>query len=144
MSRLKKSTPPSGNPSISQAKQAAERRATELINFSFKYLDGEHAKFSYKPYSAGYFCEVLKRAKDISGWTKQELLSNRSSSLRAHPIEWIQTSEANGFNFPKYEEIVDTPYQFAVSGNEHGRIHGFFIYNTFYIVWLDRDHQLYS
>ncbi len=143
MSKIKKTTPPVGNPSISQAKQAAEKRAAELINFSFKYLDGDHDKFSYAPYNTEYFCEVLKRVKDISGWTKLELLSNRSSSLRAHPIEWTTTSEANGFNFPKHEEIVDTPYQFAVSGNEHGRVHGFFIYNTFYVVWLDKNHKLY-
>lgn len=143
MSKIKKANPTTASPSVSQAKLSAEKRATELVNFSFKYLDGDHQKFSYTTHSTTYFCEVLRRAKDISVWTKQELLSNRSSSLRAHPIAWTTTSEINGFNFPRHDEIVDTPYQFAVSGNEHGRIHGFFIYNTFYIVWLDKEHRLY-
>lgn len=144
MSQFRKSTPPARNSSISQARQLAAERATELINFSFKYLDGSHNKFNFHFYASDYFCEVLNRAKDISGWTKQEVLSNRSASLRAHPIEWSDTSEVSGFNFPRHEEIIDTPYQFAVSVNAHGRIHGLFIYNTFYIVWLDKDHRLYS
>ncbi|ELU7233491.1 hypothetical protein SCL96_003408 [Escherichia coli] len=36
-----------------------------------------------------------------------------------------------------------TPYQFAVSRNEHGRVHGFFIGNVFHVVWLDPHHRLY-
>jgi len=143
MSKIRKSTPPTGNPSISLAKQTAEKRATELINFSFKYLDGTHEKFQYGAHDAEYFCEVLERAKNLSSITKQELLSNRSPALKAHPIKWKETSIEEGFDFPKHEEIVDTPYQFGVSRNEHGRIHGFFIYNTFYIVWLDKNHELY-
>lgn len=75
--------------------------------------------------------------------TVQELLSNRSDSLRAHPIEWSGTSE-NGFGIPKEDEIVDKPYQFSIGSNEHGRVHGFLISNTFYVVWLDKEHQLYT
>lgn len=143
MSRINKPTPPPGNPAISEAKKLAEKKATELINFSLKYLDNNSEKFLYTSHTGDYFCEVLDRIKNLSSLTKQELLSNRSSTLRTHPIDWKKTSMPKGFGFPKHEEIVDVPYQFAVSGNEHGRIHGFFISNTFYIVWLDKDHSLY-
>ncbi|MDD1966378.1 hypothetical protein ACIPO9_04375 [Pseudomonas sp. NPDC090203] len=36
-----------------------------------------------------------------------------------------------------------TPFQFAVSANLHGRIHGFFVDHVFFVVWLDPDHCLY-
>jgi hypothetical protein len=141
--KIKKSNPPPANQAISEAKKSAEKRATELINFSFRYLDSENEKFSYTIHEAAYFCEILERIKNLSSLTKQEILSNRNAALKTHPIDWEDTSEKNGFPFPKQEEIVDTPYQFAISRNEYGRVHGFFIYNTFYIVWLDKEHHLY-
>jgi len=73
---------------------------------------------------------------------KLEFTSNRSRTLRSHPIEWHNTSE-NGFGFPMEEQIVDVPYQFSLSANDKGRVHGFFILNTFYLVWLDKNHALY-
>ena len=42
------------------------------------------------------------------------------------------------------EELrATTAWQFQLSANEHGRVHGFFIGNIFYIIWLDQDHKLY-
>jgi hypothetical protein len=142
--KINKTTLPSANSSISEAKKTAEKRAAELFNFSLKYLDDQHENFNYTVHDGTYFCEVFTRLKNLCSLTKQELLSNRSSALRAHPIDWKDTSQEKGFNFPHYDQIVDVPYQFTVSANEYGRIHGFFIYNTFYIVWLDKDHNLYS
>jgi hypothetical protein len=91
---------------------------------------------------AVYWLKLIKRLKDLSGLSKQELLTNRSSSLRCHPLKWEATSEDN-FGLPNEEQLVDTPYQFSVSSNEHGRVHGFFIDETFYIVWLDPNHLLF-
>lgn len=85
----------------------------------------------------------MERLKALSGLTNQELLVNRSSALRCHPIKWEDTSET-GFGLPNEEQLVDTPYQFSLSSNEHGRVHGFLIDTVFYVVWLDPDHLLYS
>ena len=112
------------------------------ISFSFKYYNENHNKFSCTEKEAIYWLTLLKRLKDLSSLTVQELLVNRSSTLRCHPIKWEDTSES-GFGLPNEEQLVDTPYQFSLSSNEHGRIHGFFIGEIFYIVWLDPDHLLY-
>ncbi|GAO44712.1 hypothetical protein [Flavihumibacter petaseus] len=143
MSKFKKPNASGENPAISLAKQLAEQQAKELINFSFKYLNGDHEKFCYYPHEGNYFAELIARLKALSSITKQEFLSNRSSALRAHPIDWNGTTESC-FGFPREEEIVDIPYQFSINSNEAGRVHGFFIYNTFYSVWLDKSHLLYS
>jgi hypothetical protein len=42
------------------------------------------------------------------------------------------------------DEFTQDKYQLTISTNEHGRIHGFFILDVFYVVWLDPDHELYS
>ncbi|NJR15400.1 MAG: hypothetical protein HC785_06600 [Calothrix sp. CSU_2_0] len=112
------------------------------ISFSFKYYQDDNNKFSCMEKKVIYWQTLLKRLKDLSTLMVQNLLNNRSSTLRCHPIKWEGTSE-NGFGLPNEEQLVDTPYQFSVSSNEHGRVHGFFIDEVFYIVWLDPDHQLY-
>jgi hypothetical protein len=122
--------------------QKTQLKTLQNLTFSFKYLQSEHHKFSGNRQETAYWLTLLDRLKALSGLTAQELLINRSSSLRCHPIKWQDTSE-NGFGLPNEEQLVDTPYQFSLSSNEHGRVHGFFIDQVFYIVWLDPNHQLY-
>lgn len=112
------------------------------ISFSFKYYQDGHNKFSCYEKTAAYWLTLIERLKALSGLSNQELLVNRSSTLRCHPIKWEDTSET-GFGLPGEEQLVDTPYQFSLSSNEHGRVHGFFIEQVFYVVWLDPDRLLY-
>ncbi|KOR37601.1 MULTISPECIES: hypothetical protein [Planktothricoides] len=56
---------------------------------------------------------------------------------------WQDTTEPNGFGIANEEQLVNTPYQFQISANEYGRVHGFFSENVFYAIWLDPDHNLY-
>lgn len=112
------------------------------ISFSFKYYQDSHSKFSGGEKETVYWLTLLSRLKALSSLSAQELLLNRSSALRCHPIKWEDTTES-GFRLPNEEQLVDVPYQFSISSNEHGRVHGFFINEVFYIVWLDPDHLLY-
>ncbi|MGK7893897.1 MAG: hypothetical protein AB4372_09810 [Xenococcus sp. (in: cyanobacteria)] len=122
-------------------------RPTELpqpqgISFSFKYFHSSHEKFNCDGKDGSYWLTLIARLKDLSALTALELLRNRNRSLRCHPIDWQDTSESC-FGIPNEEQLVDTPYQFSLSSNEHGRVHGFFINQVFYIVWLDPNHLLY-
>ena len=112
------------------------------ISFSFKYYQDRHEKFSCCEKPATYWLTLLDRLKALSVLSAQELLVNRSSTLRCHPIKWEDTSE-NEFGLPNEEQLVDTPYQFSLSSTAHGRVHGFFVDEIFYIVWLDPNHLLY-
>ncbi len=122
--------------------RSTKLKSPQGISFSFKYYHDGHSKFSCTEKEVIYWLTLLERLKALSSLTAQELLVNRSSTLRCHPIKWEDTSES-GFGLPNEEQLVDTPYQFSLSSNEHGRIHGFFIGEIFYIVWLDPDHLLY-
>ena len=133
------------NPSISAAKEQAIQNAQVLVNFSFKYLkdfDGED-KFGCIKHDSSYFIHFLGRIKNVSTLNCLELKTNHSQALRAHPINWNDTTEEK-FGIPAEDQIVDQPYQFSIQANECGRVHGFFINNTFYVVWLDKHHNLYS
>jgi hypothetical protein len=123
--------------------QLTKLKPTQGISFSFKYYQDDHSKFSCSEKEVIYWLTLLDRLKALSSFSAKELLVNRSSSLRCHPIKWTDTSESE-FGLLNEEQLVDTPYQFSLSSNEHGRVHGFFIEEIFYIVWLDPDHRLYS
>jgi len=116
----------------------------ETIRFSFKHLSLNHPKFSLERKTHEYFKKVLERLKSISSLKASEVFSSRSPSLRAHPIEWSDTTEQGGFEHLN-EQLRQVPaYQFQISANEHGRVHGFILENVFFIIWLDPEHKLYD
>ncbi len=117
----------------------------DKTSFSFLYLTpGPDNKFYYKGKSNTYFCKVIERLKGLCAWKPTELKVSRSSSLRCNPIEWKKSNVTEScFGLPNEEDLVgEEAYEFGVSGNEHGRIHGFFSDTVFHIVWLDPDHKL--
>ncbi|MDX2271052.1 MAG: hypothetical protein NW237_03760 [Cyanobacteriota bacterium] len=114
------------------------------VSFSFRYLDSHHPKFSVNHKDIHYLIALLERWRSLCSQTALELKQSRSPALRCHPIDWDdpKVSESS-FGIPNQEQLVDIPYQIAISANEHGRLHGFFIKEVFYVVWMDPDHNLY-
>ena len=119
-----------------------EKSQAELVNFSFKYLKEKEDKFIYSAHNGNYFITLKDRLKAISQLRILELVLNPSTALRCHAIDFAATSETC-FGIPRESEVVQKPLQFSLSANEDGRVHGFMIKNTFYIVWLDKLHELY-
>lgn len=134
---------------IRDRQSSARREVTKIkipegISFSFRYYQDGKDKFSIEGRDARYLASLLRRLRDLSQLNSQEVINNQSKSLRCHGIVWKNTTEPNGFGIPNEEQLVNVPYQFQISANEYGRVHGFFSENVFYIVWLDPDHNLYS
>lgn len=113
------------------------------VIFSYKYLDTSHTKFKIDQLKGDYFRNLIDRLKSLSTMTPDEMRQSGSKTLRSHTIKWEDVSE-DGFGIPNEEEIVSNPWQFSISGNQYGRVHGFWIDDTFYIRWLDFNHQLYN
>ena len=128
-----------------RGKIAEKQRFDDEIIFSFKYLDVlVFPKFSIAGCGESYLAKLLLRLKDLSRITYNEFVSNQSSALRSHKIYWPKTTETNGFTCLNSELRQQQAFQFEISANEHGRVHGFLVSNIFYIVWLDPHHNLYS
>jgi hypothetical protein len=113
------------------------------VSFSYKYFQSDHSDFTITAQDISYLIALLERLRDVSGWTSLDLKKNGSKALRCHSIDWVGTSQSC-FGIPNEDQLVDEPYQFSISANKHGRVHGFFIGEVFYVVWLDPDHKLYS
>lgn len=112
-------------------------------SFSFKYFQADNDKFSIRNQDAKYLQALLERLRDLSKLTVTEIINNHSKSIRCHPIVWKETTE-QCFEIPNEKQLVDTPYQLFETSLSQGRVHGFFIENIVYVVWLDPEHRLYQ
>jgi len=112
------------------------------LRFSFKLFDCTDPEVCPPNFSNGYVQTLMDRLKCISSWTVNEFVSGGSKALRNHPIKWEDTARPNGFKLPEQFEAY-TPFQFSLSANEWGRVHGLLVDDTFHIVWLDHDHKVY-
>ena len=83
--------------------------------------------------------------KGLSGMPVNELTNARpNAALRFHRIDWQNDRvSVKTFGIRGWEEYDEAAWQFSISANEHGRVHGFLIDNVFYVVWLDPEHRLY-
>lgn len=117
----------------------------EEFKFSLKHLQDSSEKFCYDNKSCNYYCSLLERMRDLSKESVSGLMRDRGkkSFYRFHDIKWDDVTE-NGFTFLNEQLQSCRPWQFQITSNEHGRVHGFFIGTTYYVVWLDPDHNLYS
>lgn len=115
------------------------------LRFSFKHLDlYSNAKFNVDLCERGYLEKFLVRLKDLCGLSVQEFRTNKSSSLKAHRINWPDTKEVAGFSRLNEQLRDEEAWQFEITKNEHGRVHGILLEDTFYVIWVDPTHYLYS
>lgn len=127
------------------ANKRALDHLNDLVIFSYKYLCLDNEKFDISERDTTYFIKLKERLKNISSMTAHETRSTPNKTLRFHPIDWNDHRLTETcFGIPNEEQIAYEPRQFSISVNEHGRVHGFYIDNVFYIRWFDPNHNLYD
>ena len=117
----------------------------DLLRFSFRHLAATD-KFghTHKSDANAYLGQLLDRLQSLSGMKLSEFRSNKDRALRAHTHNWPETTERMGYSHLS-EQLRDCEaWQFQLSANEHGRVHGILIDEVFYVVWLDPQHRLYA
>lgn len=113
------------------------------LRFSFKLFDFSDPEFHPADARQNYLRTLIQRFKDLSGWTVKEFTGNYHKSVRNHTHDWSRTSRPRGFQHLNEQLRAYSGWQFQLSVNEHGRVHGIIIDDTFYVIWLDQDHKLY-
>lgn len=94
-------------------------------------------------FGEGYTQTLMARLKDLSSWTVRQFTTHQHKSVRNHSHDWPKTARTNGFTHlnATYRDIPG--WQFCLTANAHGRVHGIIIDDTFYVIWLDQDHRMY-
>ena len=118
--------------------------ADDLLKFSFRLLDIKNEKFNIDHLHAPYLENFLERLQGVSQLRVEDFRSGKSKSLRAHMHDWERTTEPFGFSSINAQLRQCEAWQFQLSANEHGRIHGLLLHDVFYVVWLDPKHSLYA
>jgi hypothetical protein len=122
----------------------AEAPVDAPLRFSFKLLDlYSNQKFRLDHCRDGYLDRFLCRLRDLCGLSVRDFRTNKSKALRAHRITWSETSEPAGFSRLNSQMREEEAWQFEITANEHGRIHGLLQDDTFFVVWIDPTHALY-
>ena len=95
------------------------------ISISFRYLDTTHPSFSIVRCGTEYHRLLLSRFRELSSLTVQEFRVMRSGTLRIHRINFAdpRVSERS-FGVHAKLSADEKGWQFALSANEHGRVHG--------------------
>ena len=125
------------------------------ILFSYEYLDLQNSKYSFESLSdfrivSQFHKDLYKKIQEycsIENFKKN--MSNKvwSKTNHIHPIDWsdpqIRESCFTSLESKLMEQVKEECWQLGINNNGF-RIHGFFIENVFYVVWLDPLHQLYK
>jgi hypothetical protein len=111
--------------------------------FSFKHYEHTHRKYSVQCITnLKDFHVMFEKLKSMSQLKWKEI-KIASHMYHFHPIEWEETSEPKGFkNLPA--ELIESPaWQFKLF--KECRAVGFFNQdNIFELVWIDKEHKIYS
>jgi len=113
------------------------------LRFSFSLFDASDKEVCPDVFDDRYTHTLMVRLKDLSSWTVKQFVGQYNKAVRNHEIDWSDTSRPNGFSHLNEQYREAPAWQFSVSSNKHGRVHGVIIDDTFYVIWLDCDHKLY-
>jgi hypothetical protein len=115
----------------------------ELLRFSFSYFSND-AQLCPRVFTEHYTQKLMERLKELSRWTLKRFTETRSTAVRNHSINWSETSRPDGFAHLPQQLRECRAWQFSISANEYGRVHGLLVGAIFYAIWLDYHHQLYA
>jgi len=143
MPKKKKNRPP--KPVVPEGRLAKQEPPKGNLLFSFRYVDVSNEKFRLSRCKDGYLDKLVERLQEISRHLTTQLQSDQGLRrvLRSHSFEFSRSTEPAGFIHVRPPDMwAGREWQFSISVNEHGRIHGFIDGDVFYVVWFDPDHLL--
>lgn len=112
----------------------------QKINLSFDFFDRENELFNMGETEKEWFIDLMDTFKILTGITKKQLFGEYKEKFKPHPYKEVEKLNYNNemLTNPQYEA-----WQLRISKSK-GRLHGFFVENTYYIIYLDRWHNMYD
>lgn len=125
------------------------------LKFSFVNLDLNNKKYSMNAIDDNkqkvrFYNNLITKLQEYSSFENFRRHINNDGNYRdqnhIHPIDWNDNQiREHGFTNLKndeMEQIKDDCWQLGVNSTTF-RIHGYFVEDVFYVVWLDPLHSLY-
>lgn len=124
------------------ARSILEKYREENVNFSWHFFDRSHEYFNCGSADIKWFLSLIDTLKNVSQIRMKDFLQESRKPLRVHAHDWSRVIAKYPLNQNYFDEISTYALRFSVSTGR-GRVHGFHIFNVFYIVWLDPLHNMY-
>lgn len=112
------------------------------INISFLFFNRKNPLFNLGEIRDGWYLVFLDAIKDLSNITKKQLFSGEYRSTYK-PHDYITYIDKLNYKEPLLLNEQYEGCQLRLR-KSFGRIHGFFIENVYYIVYLDHNHNMYD
>lgn len=128
------------------------------LNISFKYIDWEDEYFFLQGLKNKHFEKIFATLEELKNTTlksfREQTAYNLTPKSIFHGNGLYTRFHSQTYNLlknnlqgeedidEKVEKILKQAFEIRISKN-YGRIHGFLLDNTFYIVWFDPAHNLY-
>ena len=149
-SKLKISNPPSD-----LIKPTEVKNNDTPIKFSFVNLDLNNKKYSMNAIGdnktkSKFYDNLISKLQEYSTYKNFKKHIRNDGTYRdinhIHPIDWndeqIREKGFTNMRLDEMEQIKEDCWQLGINSTTF-RIHGYFIDNVFYVVWLDPLHNLY-
>lgn len=128
-----------------EIENSLEAYRKERLNFSFKLFDRECDKYNCGGTRNEWFIGLLEKMKNISDLELVDFLdSRRQKNMYIHTNDFSKEEHHCNYSQELKEQLKENPFFQIGLTKASGRIHGFLIENTFFILWLDPHHQLHA
>ncbi|WP_419877708.1 hypothetical protein [Brevibacillus centrosporus] len=131
--------------SVHQQKEISKFRE-EKVMFSYYFLDTAHEAFNCGGgIGVNWFLQLFDNLREISKLNRNEFVVQQRNHYDVHSHDFENTAYHYADRLPEgyFEQLSeDQCLQFRLSSSG-GRVHGFMIENTFYVLWLDPHHNMY-
>jgi hypothetical protein len=129
--------------SVHQQQEISKFREDKVM-FSFHFLDLQHKAFNCGRTNESWFLHLFENLREISKLSRNEFVVQQRNHYDVHPHDFNKTEFHYKESLPAgyFEQLnEDWCIQFRLSSSG-GRVHGFMIDNTFYVLWLDPHHNM--
>jgi len=123
-------------------KEKSDNTKNKKIVISFVFFDRDNPLFNLGEIQDSWYLALIDLITDISKITKSELRSGEYKN-RYDPHNYIDDIEKLNYLHPLLIDVQREACQIRITKGK-GRIHGFFIDNIYYIVFLDNHHNMYD
>ena len=125
---------------ILQTLKEENRGQDKKIKISFQFFDRKNKLFNLGEIEKEWFIDLLDVLQLLSSITRKQLSGEYYGKFHPHPYDNVDILNCKDdmLTNPQYEA-----WQLRLD-KSHGRLHGFFVENTYYIRFIDRWHNMYD
>lgn len=125
---------------ILQTLKEENKSEEKKIKISFQFFDRKNELFNLGGIEKEWFIDLLDVLQLLSSITRKQLSGEYNNKFHPHPYNNIEILNCKDdmLTNPQYEA-----WQLRLD-KSRGRLHGFFVENTYYIRFIDRWHNMYD